>query len=108
MEDLNSRAANWQTPSVADTTGGRMSRSGSRSGELLLKGQASAWATPNARDRKSEDGTHSPDHLPPLGRQVLRETGAESPSTSTRRLNPAFVEWLMGFPKNWSLPCDTE
>lgn len=43
-------AANWATPSVADTTGGRMARSGARSDEPLLKGQAAnlmdRWPTP--------------------------------------------------------------
>lgn len=40
----------WQTPSVADTDGGRMARSGDRSDEMLLKGQANKWPTPNAHD----------------------------------------------------------
>lgn len=39
-------ASQWQTPAVADTQGGRMTRSGERSGELMLKGQAAQWATP--------------------------------------------------------------
>ena len=30
-------------------------------------------------------------------------TGAESPSTSGLRLNPRFVEWLMGFPDEWTV-----
>lgn len=42
------QATAWQTPSVADTKGGHMSRSGERSSELLLRGQAKAWRTPNA------------------------------------------------------------
>mgnify|MGYP001618450461 CR=1 FL=1 len=43
----------WQTPSVADGTGGHLSRGGERSDELLLRGQAKAlmqWATPMASD----------------------------------------------------------
>lgn len=41
-----------------------------------------------------------------LGRQAPRtETlGAASLSGSTRRLNPAFVEWLMGLPPGWTDP----
>lgn len=35
---LPAQAIQWSTPSVADTTGGRMSRSGDRSGEMLMKG----------------------------------------------------------------------
>jgi DNA (cytosine-5)-methyltransferase 1 len=49
----------WQTPTVADTMGGHLSRSGDRSSELLLRGQAkevtaALWGTPKARDRKGE------------------------------------------------------
>jgi hypothetical protein len=62
--DLQEVAENWQTPSVADTEGGRMTRSGKRSNEPLLKGQAealgSAWPTPAARDWK---GSNSANHL---------------------------------------------
>lgn len=36
------------------------------------------------------------------GPQILRETGAESPQPSGLRLNPAFVEWLMGLPHGWT------
>ncbi len=37
---IDGQATAWATPSVADTTGGRMARSGPRSSEMLLKGQA--------------------------------------------------------------------
>ena len=35
--------------------------------------------------------------------QDLTETGQESQSTSGRRLNPWFVEWLMSFPAGWTV-----
>jgi hypothetical protein len=41
------------------------------------------------------------------GPQAQTETGLQSQNTAGRRLNPAFVEWLMGFLPFWSLPCDT-
>lgn len=47
-ENIRQAAASWGTPSVADTTGGRMTRSGSRSDELLLNGQAAKWQAPEA------------------------------------------------------------
>lgn len=73
----------WQTPSVADTTGGHASRGGERSGELLLKGQAAGFPSSH-QARTTPDGP---------------------PSSNMRRtLNPLFVEWLMGWPSNWSLP----
>jgi hypothetical protein len=49
-DTLTAVSRQWQTPSVADTTGGRMTRSGDRSKELLLKGQAAHWQTPKAND----------------------------------------------------------
>ena len=59
---LPSQAHKWATPSVADTTGGRMNRSGARSGEMLLKGQAAIvskqWPTP----RSHEVGGYQYDH----------------------------------------------
>jgi hypothetical protein len=65
-------AALWQTPTVADTMGGHLSRGGDRSSELLLRGQAKAvtaslWATPNARDWRSDQGAT----LAPLERRSL-------------------------------------
>ncbi len=47
---LAAQTVNWSTPSVADVTGGRTSRSGDRKDELLLNSQAKAvseqWMTP--------------------------------------------------------------
>ncbi len=159
----------WQTPTVADVEGGRMSRSGARSGELLLKGQAAHWPTATAQDAKSsgaaaystESGRHAgvtltdatrawstpsaTDHKgstrPGQRKRQLSEaaecpsshpapeaTGqASRPSSSRRsptgpwphdafyqelaaRLNPRFVEWLMGLPRGWTdfAPVGTE
>lgn len=101
----------WATPTVADTQGGRMSRSGARSDELLLKGQAAQWATPTSRDWK--DTTPQPDREgrsetnSQLGLQVLATAtdGPDgSPPADRPRLNPAFVEALMGFPPGWTVP----
>ena len=80
---------------------------------------AQTWAAPLARDWKSDDPTQSPEHSPPLGRQVLAVTGQPSqfptPTSSRRhglqshgrnvvaaRLNPLFIEWLMGLPRGWT------
>lgn len=79
--DLNSQAksmADWATPTEGAATGGNFRRGGARSQELLLAGQASS---------------HPTDSVP---------TGAESLPSGTRRLNPTFVEWLMGIPWNWT------
>lgn len=71
----------WSTPAVADVTGGRKARSGDRSTELLLNGQADSLSG----------------HLGPT-----TSTLGEKSSTSGLQLNPLFVEWLMGWPTGWT------
>lgn len=73
------------------------------------------WLTPKARDSKSAEGPagmkrndpdlnviacHSFPQAPetqPLGSESLPTS-----QTSRRRLNPAFVDWLMGLPPGWT------
>ena len=79
------------------------------------------WQTPQSMDWKS--GEIKPEtaakHLGtrPLNEQVLSPqappipdglTSSENAQTSRRRLNPRFVEWLMGFPIGWTELCKTE
>jgi hypothetical protein len=68
---LPAQAMQWATPSVADTTGGRLSRSKERSNELLLKGQAFAlsenWSTPRvSSERTSSIALERPDSVSSL------------------------------------------
>ncbi|MHC2298172.1 hypothetical protein ACVJBD_002378 [Rhizobium mongolense] len=77
----------WATPSVADTSGGRMTRSGDRSNEPLLKGQSDALSS----------------RLDPM----IYPVGQVS-SHPRRSLNPLFVEWLMGWPPGWTLAAWTD
>ncbi|WP_245444909.1 hypothetical protein [Pseudaminobacter soli (ex Li et al. 2025)] len=79
---LPAQTAQWATPSVADTTGGRMTRSGDRADDPLLKGQSAALSS----------------RLHPM----LYPVGQVS-SHPRRSLNPLFVEWLMGWPPGWTL-----
>ena len=74
------RAVRWPTPTRAAGTGGQTSRSGKRKGEMLLGGavKETRWPT--------DGGT---------GRLGKRLPG---------RLNPDWVEMLMGFPIGWTLP----
>jgi hypothetical protein len=77
--------AAWSTPSVADVTGSRKNRSGNRAGELLMNGQAMVLAD-------CLSSRPAPEMLP---------DGAAS-SPARRVLNPRFVEWLMGWPPEWT------
>lgn len=104
----------WQTPAVADTTGGRMTRSGSRSNEMLLKGQAAdlsrQWMTPRSHEVGQYQYSRG-DKTKPVATltgqafsrpdQPTKMLGAES-SNDRRALNPRFVEWLMGWPPMWT------
>jgi len=52
------------------------------------------WSTPRAAERQQENSRDA--HIA-LSKQV---------ASTKRRLNPAFVEWLMGWPPGWSLPAE--
>lgn len=80
------------TPSVADTQGGRKSRSGDRAGELLLNGIAhqQAWGQYAAAIGRAEQA---------IGRPAPPPT--EIGPKGTPRLSPRFVEWLMMLPDGW-------
>jgi hypothetical protein len=78
---LQAQASLWATPTVADTEGGRLNRSGARQDELLLRGQAKALHS------RQDQGTSPP---------------GETSSPYALTLNPLFVEWLMGWPQGFT------
>lgn len=106
--DLQESVKNWATPTSPN--GGNNSRSGKRKDELLLGGQVKNWATPTS----SMDGTTFAGERPKS--DLINQTGQVSSShrdeitkqggpnfspndqTSYRRLNPKFVNHLMGIP----------
>jgi DNA (cytosine-5)-methyltransferase 1 len=118
------------TPSVADGDGGHLTRSGERSGELLLPGVARAYGngellpTPNASD--GSGGGQHPDRRQGHSRQLIDYVLAQEqwgkyaaainrwesltrpapsptePNTKGNpRLNPRFSEWMQGWPDRW-------
>jgi hypothetical protein len=92
----------WATPMAMD---GVKPSAGKRAADDLTH-QAARWGTPRANDWKDDSMGSAPVNGF-LSRQVQRhETSGPSslPSvpTSPRRLNPAFVCWLMGWPEGWS------
>jgi hypothetical protein len=96
---LPAQASTWRTPDLGG--GSSLNGSGTKRNPLLAQ-QASLWATPTTRDWKSDDPNQSPEHSPPLGRQVLRTETAGSAGSETVVLNPSFVEALQGFPPGWT------
>lgn len=92
---LNEQASHWQTPSVADTTGGHLSRGGDRSEELLLKGQAQQVAI----------SLSGPQAQPIAGRGKPFSLGGR---TLRPQLSALFVEWLMGVPLGMTCVCVIE
>jgi hypothetical protein len=107
--DLQSQASLWVTNAMA---GGSSSRGGDRIDEPLLGGQVQQWATPANRDYRSPNATSYQDRSDSTkGEQLVnhhflppdhKQTGDPSRKCSTRRLNPAFVCWLMGWPWWWT------
>jgi DNA (cytosine-5)-methyltransferase 1 len=101
------RQAKWATPKATQGMG----KYGITDGKKYLKldGQAEAanWATPKACDghkpsagkRTGQDLSHQARAREWYGEDSLEEILCLPP-----RLNPTFVEWLMGFPRGWSLP----
>ena len=126
------QARDYRTPDLEGS--GNYKRKGAAGYTIDRNSQAGNWATPAALDWNIDSPDGSPNHSPPLGRQALRANGAKChngngllwqtprssakgpPGSSARhggqpkgmRLNPCFVEWLMGLPPFWTLPSSTE
>lgn len=81
--DLQAAVEDWPTPLAGLASSGQRSRGGKRKDEQLFGGPCMSFP----RD--------------PTTTQAGRECFAFVQTLPRRRLNPAFVEWLMGFPENW-------
>lgn len=91
-DDLSSSAANWPTPASRDyrtpNASSYQDRSGTTKGEQLVNFVAHRFSSPPAQP--TPDGPAS------------SQTPPGSPPPLTQRLNPYFVEWLMGWPLGWT------
>ncbi len=122
---LEGQTMHWPTPQARDTKSPDMEGSGNYDRKMEngwtidLNSAAANWPTPKARDSKSAEGQagmmrNDPDlnviasrfslPVPPTSTH-----GGKSPSGSTRRLNPDFVDWLMGLIPGWTdyVPLET-
>lgn len=97
------------TPTVADVTGGRKARSGSRNAEPLLNGLLAAYSpTPTPLSFKDSHQPGNSRSLNLLRAHFETALGGQTPngssalSTAKRGApNPVFAFWLMGFPAEW-------
>lgn len=115
---LGNAAAMWPTPKAS--SGGANSKLQERgAGGPDLVETVQSWPSPAARDWRSPNSRSSQERrnvqsrrgqqlpnfvehcFPSLPPAPIPPSGRAS-STSTRRLNPRFVEWLMGWPIGWT------
>ena len=100
---LPAQVQNWPTPRATDGEKGGPNQRGGK-GDPMLPSAVHQWPTPRTSDSNGP-GIHG------TGGQDLRTTvdglqGRENPSTSGKprgRLNPQWVESLMGLPQGWTV-----
>ena len=76
------KARNWPTPRTSDRNGGTVGT--------------------NSADRGQLCGVAEQFHLPGLKPSTSGQPSSNSSPSGRPRLNPLFVEWLMGWPEGWT------
>lgn len=109
QDSLTGATRNWPTP----LSGNQKAEDGGNGGGMPLRSEVEVWQTPatdsfrsRGGDRKDEMGLDQQArffptpfcNLPPDRQTLDGQPSSEPGQTSRRRLNPRFVEWLMGFP----------
>jgi len=116
-EDLAATAQGWPTPAARDVKGANRNETHAtdqlanvvnhwltpdvpNGGRGLRTGQTPTGTMPDGSKRQVglENQTRSLSG-PPL---PATATAGDPPSSAMRRLNPRFVEWLMGWPLGWT------
>jgi hypothetical protein len=90
----------WATPAARDTQGKRGAAANARKGNPLdtLPNQMAQWGTPTARDHKSGRGNEDRQYKELMPMVERQQSG---------KLNPRWVETLMGLPIGWTMPSCT-
>jgi hypothetical protein len=97
---LGMQAKQWATPAARDTQGKRGAAANARKGNPLdtLPNQMAQWGTPTARDHKSGRGNEE---------RQYKELTPMVERQQSGKLNPRWVEALMGLPIGWTMPSCT-
>lgn len=90
-------------PGLSLTDWARGDGGGGRGGAPKARRAGSLLPTPRATEWKGTGPIGSKSHSHRLSRGYLDATMQEATGTSGR-LNPRFVEWMMGFPLDWTDP----
>lgn len=92
----------WPTATAHDRKGGRSEASAIKKGARCLAREA-AWPTATAGDARSSGSRSLPGSKAHAGTSLTDATERTQPSEAEkRRLNPEWVEALMGFPPGWT------
>jgi len=103
--NLDDSVAMWPTPTVGDSksSGSRNTPSSKAHPGVSLTdavrgdgGAGRTWPTPAARDYRHPNAL-------PYSERGGGTKGEQLPNAVGGSLNPQFVEWLMGFPKDWTV-----
>jgi len=105
IEQAREQEKMWRTPSVAEE------KNQNTSTQIYLQNQVGAtpksWATPRANKVHPEITEDNRDHLANRNKSNLEEEIAGHCGKATGKLNPRWVETLMGLPIGWTMPSCT-
>lgn len=111
VDSLTGVVSTWATPTDC-TKGGGKTRSGDRSGEMLLPGQAAAWPTAQATDDRNTSGGRGPTINPTLRTAATLLSRQVAPSSTTswpKSLDAIQQRWGLSRYESLELlmPCDS-
>lgn len=97
---VNGKTVFWPTPQAGDSKNHMQHARGNPCLPLAVK----LWPTPRAAD--GDKGIRTPEGMEK--ERQRRKNGVDLPTAANGRLNPAWVEWLMGYPEGWTDCEDSE
>jgi hypothetical protein len=101
---VETESGSWPTPTSRDHKGAYSAASQLLKPRNLLPDAVRRFPTPKARDHQgvSQRSIHAPGDALPNMVAYLEGSTTAAEIRSNGRLNPTWVEWLMGFPLTWT------